>query len=68
VKRQRIVLVASFAESVPAFRGALIRAMLENGALVDVAVPLVERGCTEAVFTTQRWNRRARLGLFECAK
>lgn len=40
--RRGILLIASFAESVPTFRGALIRAMRDAGMEVDVAVPSIE--------------------------
>ncbi len=40
--RPSVLLIASFAESVPTFRGALIRAMRDAGMEVDVAVPLIE--------------------------
>lgn len=42
VTRQGVLLIASFAESVPTFRGPLIRAMRDAGLQVDVAVPSAE--------------------------
>ena len=40
--RPGVLLIASFAESVPTFRGALIRAMRDAGMEVDVTVPSIE--------------------------
>ena len=40
--RRAVLLIASFAQSVPTFRGALIRAMRDAGMEVDVAVPSIE--------------------------
>lgn len=42
MKRRSVLLIASFAQSVPTFRGALIRAMRDAGMEVDVAVPSIE--------------------------